>query len=520
MSIGRDEVLHVARLAELAVKEADLDRLVDQLNRIVDYVAQLDRVPADGAAEVVPARPGAGRAARGRARLGAARPAAGRAGARVRRRLLPRAAARRDGGPVSAAAVAADDRRAPGRGRRGDGLNATLHWSQALLDAEARAGGRVAGPGPLRAHADRAQGQHRHHRRADHLRLAHPRGLRLALRRDRGQPAPGGRRDDRRQDQHGRVRHGLVHRALGLRPGAASARPEPRARRIVGRLGGAGGRRRRARRARLGDRRLGAPAGELLRGRRREAELRPGEPVRPGGVRLVARLHLGVRPHRGRRGAGARRDERARSARQHHAGPAADGARPRRCRDLAGMRDRPARASTSRPISTRASPRRWSAPRPPFASSAPSWWTCRCRNSAYAVPTYYIVAPAEAAANLARYDGVRYGPRKVGPGGDIRALYQATRGRGVRRRGAAPHPGRHLRAERRATTTPTIGKAQRVRALHRRRLPAGLRGGVDLLLTPTTPTRRSGPARRPKTRSRCTWPTSSSAPSAWPACRR
>ena len=50
MSIGRDEVLHVARLAELAVREDELDRLVDQLNRIVDYVAQLDRVPADRAA--------------------------------------------------------------------------------------------------------------------------------------------------------------------------------------------------------------------------------------------------------------------------------------------------------------------------------------------------------------------------------------------------------------------------------------------------------------------------------------
>jgi len=47
MSIGRAEVLHVARLAELAVKEDDLVRLVDQLNRIVDYVAQLDRVPGD-----------------------------------------------------------------------------------------------------------------------------------------------------------------------------------------------------------------------------------------------------------------------------------------------------------------------------------------------------------------------------------------------------------------------------------------------------------------------------------------
>lgn len=47
MSIGLDEVLHVARLAELAVREDELRRLVDQMNRIVDYVATLDEVPAD-----------------------------------------------------------------------------------------------------------------------------------------------------------------------------------------------------------------------------------------------------------------------------------------------------------------------------------------------------------------------------------------------------------------------------------------------------------------------------------------
>ena len=52
VSIGRDEVLHVARLAELAVTDEDLSRLVEQLNRIVDYVAQLDRVPADASAEL------------------------------------------------------------------------------------------------------------------------------------------------------------------------------------------------------------------------------------------------------------------------------------------------------------------------------------------------------------------------------------------------------------------------------------------------------------------------------------
>ena len=44
MSIGRDQVLHVAKLAELAVRDEELDRLVDQMNRIVDYVAQLDEV--------------------------------------------------------------------------------------------------------------------------------------------------------------------------------------------------------------------------------------------------------------------------------------------------------------------------------------------------------------------------------------------------------------------------------------------------------------------------------------------
>jgi aspartyl-tRNA(Asn)/glutamyl-tRNA(Gln) amidotransferase subunit C len=51
MTIGRDEVLHVAKLAELAVPDAELGRLVDQINRIVGYVAQLNQVPGDGMAE-------------------------------------------------------------------------------------------------------------------------------------------------------------------------------------------------------------------------------------------------------------------------------------------------------------------------------------------------------------------------------------------------------------------------------------------------------------------------------------
>ncbi len=105
----------------------------------------------------------------------------------------------------------------------------------------------------------------------------------------------------------------------------------------------------------------------------------------------------------------------------------------------------------------------------------------------YAVPTYYIVNPAEAAANLARFDGVRYGPRHIGAGGDVRALYRATRGEGF-----GPEVRRRILV---GTFVLSAGYADQyyVRAQAVRKLIADdftnvFADGVDLLFTPTTPT--------------------------------
>jgi len=103
----------------------------------------------------------------------------------------------------------------------------------------------------------------------------------------------------------------------------------------------------------------------------------------------------------------------------------------------------------------------------------------------YAVATYYIIAPAEASSNLARYDGVRYGYRAPGHT-DLRAMYDHSR-----REGFGDEPKRRIML---GTYTLSAGyydayylKAQQVRTLIRRDFLDALEE-VDVVVTPTAPT--------------------------------
>ena len=168
----------------------------------------------------------------------------------------------------------------------------------------------------------------------------------------------------------------------------------------------------------------------------------------------------------------------------------------------------PGWSPASRPASARRSPRS----RRPAPSSRTS--ACRTRTTAWRPTTSW--RPAEASANLARYDGIRFGPR-LGDG-DVLANYLATRGQGfgaeVKRRimlgtyalSAGYYDAYYL-------------KAQKVRTLIKARLRRALGGRAS---TPSSrrPRRRSrsGSGRGWRIRSRCTSRTPARCRSTWPVC--
>ena len=105
----------------------------------------------------------------------------------------------------------------------------------------------------------------------------------------------------------------------------------------------------------------------------------------------------------------------------------------------------------------------------------------------YALPAYYVVAPAEASSNLARYDGVRYGYRaKLGRGDGITEMYEKTRAEGfgaeVKRRVLV---GAYVLSQ--GFYEAYYRRAQRVRTLIRRDFENAFSSGIDSILTPTTP---------------------------------
>ncbi len=108
----------------------------------------------------------------------------------------------------------------------------------------------------------------------------------------------------------------------------------------------------------------------------------------------------------------------------------------------------------------------------------------------YALPTYYIIAPAEASSNLARYDGVRYGLRETPDGGNLDAMYAATRAEGfgaeVKRRIMI---GTYVLSA--GFYDAYFTKAQKVRALIKRDFAEAFEK-CDLILTPTAPSAAFG----------------------------
>jgi aspartyl-tRNA(Asn)/glutamyl-tRNA(Gln) amidotransferase subunit A len=110
----------------------------------------------------------------------------------------------------------------------------------------------------------------------------------------------------------------------------------------------------------------------------------------------------------------------------------------------------------------------------------------------YALPAYYVIAPAEASSNLARYDGVRYGHRaKLAQGDGITEMYEKTRAEGF-----GPEVQRRVMI---GTFVLSAGfydayynRARKVRTLIKRDFELVFAEGVDAILTPTTPSSAFG----------------------------
>ena len=144
------------------------------------------------------------------------------------------------------------------------------------------------------------------------------------------------------------------------------------------------------------------------------------------------------RPRRARLDVGAGRGARLRRA--------AAGERRRGCRDPARRAARPAAPVLRQGHGAAVSRRSFAQRSGDLADAGAEIVDIDLPHTDYGLATYYIIAPAEASANLARYDGIRYG-RSIAAAG--RRLHRRLPGHArqrLRRRGQAAHHARHLRA--------------------------------------------------------------------------
>ena len=286
---------------------------------------------------------------------------------------------------------------------------------------------------------------------ADHRGVAHPRGLRAALRRDRRRAPRSGRRGHRRQDQLRRVRDGLVDGELRVRPDAQPVGARSHARRLERRLRGGGGGA-----ASCRSRSAPIPAARSASPRRSaasSASSRPTAACRATACIAFASSLDQIGPFATTVADAALVLERHRRARPARL----DASAARRCPTsraaLDRRRSRGLRIGVPRALfgeGVDADVRRARSTRRSTSStrSRREIVDVALPHSPQAIPVYYMIATAEASSNLARYDGVRYGYRAP-DGRDARRDVRPHARRGVRRRSEAPDHARHVRAQRR-----------------------------------------------------------------------
>ena len=287
MAITREEVLHVAKLARLELSDDEVTRFQEQLSAILEAVSKVSELdlsdvpPTSHPLEI----------------------------ANAWDEDVPRPCLPLD--EVFANAPDRDDDyfRTP-TGMTIDTLRLTAEGARDLLESRRDLGRRALRRVPRRdrgaqrraervPHAgrrsgrrrdpDRAQGRDLDQGRPHDGRLEDPRELRAGLRLDRRRELQGARPAAPRQDEHRRVRDGLLDRELGVRAVAQPVGSLPRAGRLRRRLGGRGLRRARAVGARLRHGRLGQAAVRVLRQRRPAPDLRHRLALRDRRVRVEPR---------------------------------------------------------------------------------------------------------------------------------------------------------------------------------------------------------------------------------------